>query len=83
MTTFAFRNNETKSNNKNTKQMKTYLVNYNFPVQYRGSYLVNAVDGFEAGRKITAYLKETYGPTDSSNSEIIEIVGGTIQIIGK
>ena len=71
-----------KSNNQNTKQMKTYLINYNFPVQYRGSYLVNAIDGFEASRKITAYLKETYGPTDSPNSEITEIVGGTIQIIG-
>ena len=62
--------------------MKTYLINYNFPVQYRGSYLVNAIDGFEASRKITAYLKETYGPANSSNSEITEIVGGTIQIIG-
>jgi len=62
--------------------MKTYLINYNFPVQYRGSYLVNAIDGFEASRKIEFYLKGTYGPTDSSNSEMTEIVGGTIQIIG-
>ena len=62
--------------------MKSYLITYSWPIKYRGSYLVNAVDGFEASSKVTAYLNETYGPTNDAMSVVTEIVDGKLQIIG-
>ena len=62
--------------------MRNYLITYSWPEKYRGSYLISAEDGIVASNKLSSFLKEKYGPTDSSNSIVTEIVGNNIQIVG-
>lgn len=69
-----------KSNN--NREMRNYIITYSYPAKYRGTYLVTAVDGIEASKKISTYLKETFGDTDTSSSIVLEVEGSAIQIIG-
>lgn len=62
--------------------MKNYLITYSWPEKYRGSYLISAEDGFEAGNKLSSFLKEKYGDTDTSISIMTEVIGDSIQIVG-
>ena len=62
--------------------MANYIITYSYPQKYRGTYLINAVDGMEASKKLDSYLKETFGGTDSSHSIVLEVEGSSIQIIG-
>ena len=62
--------------------MRNYLITYSWPEKYRGSYLVSAEDGFEAGNKLFSFLKEKYGDTNTSNSSVTEVIGDSIQIVG-
>lgn len=62
--------------------MRNYIITYSYPAKYRGTYLINAEDGMEASKKLSTYLKETFGDTDSSHSIVLEVEGSSIQIIG-
>lgn len=62
--------------------MRNYIITYSYPQKYRGTYLISAVDGMEASKKLSTYLKETFGDTDSSHSIVLEVEGSSIQIIG-
>lgn len=52
---------------------RTFVITYNYPFRYKGSYVVKAEDGFKAGEKVSKYLAEKYGATNSSNSVVIEV----------
>ena len=62
--------------------MKNYLITYSWPEKYRGSYLISAEDGIEAGNKLSSFLKEKYGDTNTSISIVTEVIGNSIQIVG-
>lgn len=62
--------------------MRNYLITYSWPEKYRGSYLISAEDGFEAGNKLSSFLKEKYGNTNTSISIVTEVIGNSIQIVG-
>lgn len=62
--------------------MKNYIITYSWPEKYRGSYLISAEDGIEASNKISSFLKEKYGATNTSNSIVTEVIGDSIQIVG-
>lgn len=62
--------------------MRNYIITYSYPQKYRGTYLISAVDGMEASKKLSTYLKDTFGDTDSSHSIVLEVEGSSIQIIG-
>ena len=62
--------------------MRNYLITYSWPEKYRGSYLISAEDGIDASNKLSSFLKEKYGATNTSNSIVTEVIGDSIQIIG-
>ena len=62
--------------------MRNYIITYSYPQKYRGTYLVTAVDGIEASKKLDTYLKETFGDTDISHSIVLEVEGSVIKMIG-
>lgn len=64
------------------KPMRTYLITYNYPMRYRGSYLVTAVDGIEASKKVQTYLHNRYGYAGDEVSIVTEIHDNGIQVIG-
>lgn len=61
--------------------MRTYLITYNYPLRYRGTYLTTAVDGIEASDKIKNYLHDKYGYAGDEVSAVHEIYDGAIQVI--
>ena len=63
-------------------KMKNYLITYSWPEKYRGSYIISAEDGIEASNKLSSFLKEKYGTTNTSNSIVTEVIGDSIQIVG-
>ena len=63
-------------------KMRNYLITYSWPEKYRGSYLISAEDGIEASNKLSSFLKEKYGATNTSNSIVTEVIGDSIQIVG-
>ena len=62
--------------------MRNYLITYSWPEKYRGSYLINAEDGIEASNKLSSFLKEKYGDTNTSTAIVTEVIGNSIQIVG-
>ena len=62
--------------------MRNYLITYSWPEKYRGTYLISAEDVIEASNKISSFLKEKYGDTNSSNSIVTEVIGDSIQVVG-
>ena len=58
--------------------MKTFLITYHSPKEYRGTYQVKATDSDVAYNKVQDYLKEKFGDTKDSYSAIIEVEGGKI-----
>ena len=62
--------------------MRNYLITYSWPEKYRGSYLISAEDAIEASNKLSSFLKEKYGTTNTSNSIVTEVIGDSIQIVG-
>lgn len=67
---------------KKTNKMRNYLITYSWPEKYRGSYLISAEDGIDASNKLSSFLKEKYGATNTSNSIVTEVIGDSIQIVG-
>ena len=63
------------------KPMRTYLVSYNFPLRYRGSYLTTATDGIQAGRKVRDYLHNKYGYAGDEVSTVTELYDNGVQFI--
>ena len=59
--------------------MRTFIVNYNFPEEYKGTYQVTVEDsltaGMEAAKKVHKYLAEKFGEVKDSSSTIIEVYG--------
>ena len=59
--------------------MRTFIVNYNFPEEYKGTYQVTVEDsltaGIDAGNKVRKYLAEKFGEVKDSSSTIIEVYG--------
>ena len=62
--------------------MRTFIVNYSAPKEYRGTYRVSVEDGLMAGinasEKVQKYLQEKYGKVKDSASTVIEVYGGDI-----
>jgi hypothetical protein len=63
---------------------RTYIINYTYPLRYRGTYVVKALDGIEAGRKLSGFLHEKYGVNDgeTENSIVTEVYEGQLIIVG-
>lgn len=66
--------------------MRTFIVNYNWPLEYKGTYQVTVEDSLtaniDAADKVHKYLIEKFGEVkDSSSSAIIEVYDGTIHKI--
>jgi len=62
---------------------KTYIINYAYPVRYRGTYVIKATDGVEAGRKLRTFLHEKYGHAgESETSTIMEVYEDNLIIVG-
>lgn len=66
--------------------MRTFIVNYNWPLEYKGTYQVTVEDSLtaniDAADKVHKYLIEKFGEVkDSSSSTIIEVYDGTIHKI--
>ena len=64
------------------KPMRSYLITYNYPMRYRGSYLVTAVDGIQASKKVQDYLHKKWGHAGDEMSIVTEIYDNGIQVIG-
>lgn len=67
--------------------MRTFIVNYSFPKEYRGTYQVTVEDsltaGIDAGNKVHEYLEKKYGKVKDSSSTVIEVYDNKIQKIGE
>lgn len=65
--------------------MRTFIVNYNWPLEYKGTYQVTVEDGptasIDAGNKVHKYLVEKFGEVKDSSSTVVEVYG-TIHKIG-
>lgn len=62
--------------------MRTYLITYNWPLRYRGSYLTTAEDGIKASDKIKQYLHDKYGVVDDNEvSQVSEVYDNGIQVV--
>ena len=63
---------------------RTYIINYTYPLRYRGTYVVKALDGIEAGRKISGFLHERYGVNEgeTESSIVTEVYEGQLIIVG-
>lgn len=62
---------------------RTYIINYTYPVRYRGTYVVKAPDGIEAGRKLRGFLHEKYGVVgETESSSITEVYENQLIIVG-
>ncbi len=59
--------------------MRTFIVNYNWPLEYKGTYQVTVEDsvtaGIDAGNKVRKYLEEKFGEVKDSSSTVIEVYG--------
>lgn len=59
--------------------MRTFIINYNFPEEYKGTYQVTVEDsltaGMEAAKKVHNYLVEKFGEVKNSDSTVIEVYG--------
>ena len=59
--------------------MRTFIVNYNWPLEYKGTYQVTVEDsvtaGMEAAKKVHNYLVKKFGEVKDSNSTVIEVYG--------
>lgn len=59
--------------------MRTFIVNYNWPLEYKGTYQVTVEDsvtaGMEAAKKVRNYLVEKFGEVKDSSSTIVEVYG--------
>lgn len=60
--------------------MRTFIVNYNWPLEYKGTYQVTVEDSLtaniDAADKVHKYLVEKFGEVkDSSSSTIVEVYG--------
>jgi len=60
---------------------RTFIINYSWPLAYKGTYVVKAKDSFEAGNKVSEYLKCKYGRVDCANSVVIEVVNNQMVYI--
>lgn len=58
--------------------MKTYFINYSFPKEYKGSYIVKGEDGIDASEKLNAYLKSKYGEFKDSYCQVTEVENGQL-----
>ena len=63
---------------------KTYIVNYTYPLRYRGTYVVKAQAGFEVGPKIAKFLHEKYGVIEgeTESSIVMEIYESQLIFVG-
>lgn len=64
------------------KPMRTFIVNYSYPVRFRGTYCVTAKDSFEAGDKVRSYLENKWGHYKDQMSIVMEVYDNQIQMIG-
>ena len=65
--------------------MRTFIVNYNWPLEYKGTYQVTVEDSLTASidamDKVRKYLVEKFGEVkDSSSSTIVEVYGAIHKI---
>ncbi len=63
---------------------RTYIINYTYPLRYRGTYVVKAPDGIEAGRKLRGFLHEKYGVNEgeTESSSVTEVYEDQLIIVG-
>ena len=63
---------------------RTYIINYTYPLRYRGTYIIKALDGIEADRKLSTFLHEKYGVNEgeTESSIITEVYEGHLILVG-
>lgn len=62
---------------------RTYIINYTYPVRYRGTYVVKALDGIEAGKKLRGFLHEKYGVAgETESSSVTEVYENQLIFVG-
>lgn len=63
---------------------RTYIINYTYPLRYRGTYVIKAPDGIEAGRKLSSFLHEKYGVNEgeTESSSVTEVYDDQLIIVG-
>ena len=62
----------------------TYIIRYTYPLRYRGTYVVKAQDGFEAGLKIAKFLHDKYGVVkgETESSIVMELYENELIFVG-
>lgn len=61
---------------------RSFIITYNYPMRYRGTYLVKAKDGIEAGNKCQKFLEKKYGYAPQQCSVVMEVYDNNLIVIG-
>jgi hypothetical protein len=63
--------------------MRTFIVNYSSPKEWKGTYQVRVEDGpmanIKASQKVHQYLEDKYGKVKDSNCTVLEVYDNKIQ----
>ena len=54
-------------------KMNKYIIVYHSPIEYKGTYIVSAENGIEAGNKVSNYLGKKYGKISNSSSVVVDV----------
>ena len=61
--------------------MKKYIINYSYPANYKGTYLVEGKDGMEASEKLRKHLEKERGAEKDSTSTVMEVYDNNIILV--
>lgn len=67
--------------------MRTFIVNYSSPKEWKGTYQVRVEDSstasINASDKVRKYLEDKYGKVKDSNCTVLEVYDNKIQKVGE
>lgn len=64
------------------QEQRTFIITYNYPIRYRGSYLVKGVDGIDASNKCRKFLEDKWGYCDNQMSVVMEVYDNNLIVLG-